>query len=101
MGEGMYPALEAESTHARHLAEAAAEETSTPPISVDVSFLFSCAYMVFFMQLGFAAVRSSPIFSKALQLPRDISHRLSYNYCTRQASNSDQVDERINLLGFL
>jgi hypothetical protein len=52
----MYAAFEAEASHSRHLSEAAAVDTPIPPISVDVSFLFNCGYMVFFMQLGFAAV---------------------------------------------
>jgi hypothetical protein len=57
--EQMYTSFEADGVeHGRALLDADALLNSTLPISVDVSFIFNCAYMVFFMQFGFAAVRN-------------------------------------------
>jgi hypothetical protein len=54
----MYTSFETDGVdHGRALL-ADADRSSTLPLSVDTSFLFNCAYMVFFMQLGFAAVRN-------------------------------------------
>jgi hypothetical protein len=51
--EQMYTSFEAGGDHGRALL---ADDSATLATSVDVSFMFNCAYMVFFMQLGFAAV---------------------------------------------